>query len=119
MAGETVATIVEAHRAGANPEATVARAFERAGGFHVVVLAVGVLGAQAGLDADRSTAIEVMRVNFLGAGSLLLAALAALRRQGHGTLIVLSTVAGERVRASNANGWKFSPAQAAPPPCSG
>lgn len=90
------ADAVDAH------EATVARAFERVGGFDVVVLAVGVLGAQAGLDADRSTAIEVMRVNFLGAGSLLLAALAALRRQSHGTLVVLSTVAGERVRASNA-----------------
>jgi decaprenylphospho-beta-D-erythro-pentofuranosid-2-ulose 2-reductase len=90
------ADAVDAH------EATVAAAFERSGGFDVVVLAVGVLDAQAGLDADRSAAIEVMRVNFLGAGSLLLAALAALRRQGNGTLILLSTVAGERVRASNA-----------------
>ena len=90
------ADAVDAH------EATVDGAFERSGGFDVVVLAVGVLGAQAGLDADRSTAIEVMRVNFVGAGSLLLAAMAALRRQGSGALILLSTVAGERVRASNA-----------------
>ncbi|MBV8710891.1 MAG: SDR family NAD(P)-dependent oxidoreductase, partial [Solirubrobacterales bacterium] len=30
-------------------EAVIADAFERAGGFDVVVLAVGVLGAQAGL----------------------------------------------------------------------
>ncbi|MBV9415757.1 MAG: SDR family NAD(P)-dependent oxidoreductase, partial [Solirubrobacterales bacterium] len=82
------ADAVDAH------EATVDGAFERSGGFDVVVLAVGVLGAQAGLDADRSTAIEVMRVNFVGAGSLLLAAMAALRRQGSGALILLSTVAG-------------------------
>ncbi|MBV9604547.1 MAG: SDR family NAD(P)-dependent oxidoreductase [Solirubrobacterales bacterium] len=83
-------------------EPVIARAFERAGGFDVVVLAVGVLGGQAGLDADTGEAIEVMRVGFLGSGSLLLAALRALRAQGRGTMIVLSSVAGERVRASNA-----------------
>ena len=83
-------------------EAAVTGAFERAGGFDVVVLAVGVLGGQAALDTDRSVLEEVMRVNFLGAGSLLLASLEALRRQGHGTLVVLSSIAAERPRASNA-----------------
>jgi decaprenylphospho-beta-D-erythro-pentofuranosid-2-ulose 2-reductase len=82
-------------------EAVIAQAFERAGGFEVVVLAVGVLGGQAGLDTERSVSEEVMRVNFLGAGSLLLASLGALRRQGRGTLVVLSSVAAERPRASN------------------
>lgn len=83
-------------------ESTVGGAFERAGGFDVVVLAIGVLGAQAGLEADPREAEEVMRVNFLGGGSLLLAALRALRRQGRGTLVVLSSVAAERPRAGNA-----------------
>jgi decaprenylphospho-beta-D-ribofuranose 2-oxidase len=83
-------------------EEVIARAFERAGGFDVVVLAVGVLGAQAGLDADRDDAARVMRVNFVGAGSLMLATLRRLREQGQGTLVVLSSVAGERVRATNA-----------------
>jgi decaprenylphospho-beta-D-erythro-pentofuranosid-2-ulose 2-reductase len=80
----------------------IARAFERAGGFDVVVLAVGVLGGQEGLDADRSVSERVMSVNFLGSGSLLLGALRALRRQGRGTMIVLSSVAAERARRSNA-----------------
>ncbi len=80
----------------------VGRAFERVGGFDVVVLAIGVLGAQAGLDADADEAAAVMRVNFLGCGSLLLHCLRQLRRQGRGTMIVLSSVAGARVRASNA-----------------
>jgi decaprenylphospho-beta-D-erythro-pentofuranosid-2-ulose 2-reductase len=80
----------------------IASAFERAGGFDVVVLAVGVLGGQAGLDAARADSIRVMRVTFLGAGSLLLAALGALRRQGRGSLVVLSSAAVERPRASNA-----------------
>ncbi|HYB29733.1 MAG TPA: SDR family NAD(P)-dependent oxidoreductase [Solirubrobacteraceae bacterium] len=82
-------------------EQVIAAAFERAGGVDVAVLAVGVLGAQAGLDADRDDAARVMRVNFVGAGSLMLAALRRLREQGHGTLVVLSSVASERPRASN------------------
>jgi decaprenylphospho-beta-D-erythro-pentofuranosid-2-ulose 2-reductase len=80
----------------------VRRAFERTGGFDVAVLAVGVLGAQRGVDADRDEAIEVMRANFLGAGSLLLECVRELRARGRGRVIVLSSVAAERPRAGNA-----------------
>jgi decaprenylphospho-beta-D-erythro-pentofuranosid-2-ulose 2-reductase len=80
----------------------IERAFKSADGFDVVVLAVGVLGGQAGLDADPAEALEVMRVNFVGSGSLLLACLAPMRARGRGTLVVLSSVAAERPRASNA-----------------
>lgn len=77
-------------------------AFDRFGGFDVVVLAVGVLGAQRGLDAELGEALDVMRVNFVDCGSLLIHALRRLRDQGSGTLVVLSSVAAERPRASNA-----------------
>jgi decaprenylphospho-beta-D-erythro-pentofuranosid-2-ulose 2-reductase len=83
-------------------EAAIGRASESMGGFDLVVLAVGVLGAQAGLDAPMAEALDVMRVNFLDCGSLLIHCLRQLRRQGSGTLVVLSTVAAERARASNA-----------------
>jgi decaprenylphospho-beta-D-erythro-pentofuranosid-2-ulose 2-reductase len=79
----------------------IERAFADADGFDVVVIAVGVLGAQAGLDADPDEAIDVMRVNFLGVGSLLLECLRQLRQRGEGTLVLLSSVAVERPRASN------------------
>lgn len=79
----------------------ISGAFERSGGFDVVVLAIGVLGAQRGLDAETHEALEVMRVNFLDCGSLLLHSLRALRDQGSGTLVLLSSVAAERPRASN------------------
>jgi decaprenylphospho-beta-D-erythro-pentofuranosid-2-ulose 2-reductase len=82
--------------------AAVAQAFASAGGFDIVVIAVGVLAGQEGLDVDPDTAAEVMQVNFLGAGSLMMNCLRALRSQGSGTLIVLSSVAAERARASNA-----------------
>jgi decaprenylphospho-beta-D-erythro-pentofuranosid-2-ulose 2-reductase len=83
-------------------ERVIERVFARAEGFDVVVLAVGVLGAQQGLEADPKDALEVMRVNFLGAGSLLLHCLRQMTRRGHGALVVLSTVGVERPRASNA-----------------
>ncbi len=83
-------------------EQVVAEAFAVAGGIDTVVLAAGVLGAQAGLDADRADALEVMQVNFVGAGSLLMAALKALRAQGRGTLVLLSSITVERPRAANA-----------------
>lgn len=77
-------------------------AMSEAGSFDVVILAVGVLGGQEALDADPELSRRVLRVGFLGAGSLLLAALRVLRKSGGGTLIVLSSVAAERPRASNA-----------------
>jgi decaprenylphospho-beta-D-erythro-pentofuranosid-2-ulose 2-reductase len=83
-------------------EQAVAGAFEGAGGCDVVVIAIGRLGAQSGLDADMLEATDVMRVSFLGAGSLLLLCLRRLRDQGHGTMVVLSSVAAERPRAANA-----------------
>lgn len=81
---------------------SVEGAFTAAGPFDVVVLAIGVLGAQAGLDADRAEAEEVMEANFLTSGSLLLDSMRQLRAQGAGTMVVLSSVAAERPRASNA-----------------
>ncbi len=97
--GET--SVVDADDLSSHGEA-VARAFERAGGFDLVVLAIGLLGARAGLDAEPVQAVDVMRVNFVGTGSLLLHSLRRLRAQGHGTLVVLSSVAAERPRAGNA-----------------
>jgi decaprenylphospho-beta-D-erythro-pentofuranosid-2-ulose 2-reductase len=101
MGGET--GLLDAEALDTHADA-IARAFASAGGgFDIVVLAVGVLGAQAGLDADPAVAAEVMRVNFDGCGSLLMHALRAMRSQGRpGTVVVLSTVAVERPRASNA-----------------
>ena len=67
----------------------------------VVVLAVGVLGDQEKAEADPSAAVDVLRTNFLGCASIALHVAERLRAQGHGTLVVLSSVAGERVRRSN------------------
>ncbi|MDQ3538677.1 MAG: decaprenylphospho-beta-D-erythro-pentofuranosid-2-ulose 2-reductase [Actinomycetota bacterium] len=69
--------------------------------FDVVVLAAGVLGDQDTAERDPEVAVEVLRTNFLGCASIALHVAQRLRAQGHGTLVVLSSVAGERVRRSN------------------
>ncbi len=83
-------------------EAAIAAAFERLGGADVVLLAVGKLGRRGGVPSDVRDAVDVLRVNVVGAGSLLICAARALQAQGNGTLVVLSSVAGERARARNA-----------------
>jgi decaprenylphospho-beta-D-erythro-pentofuranosid-2-ulose 2-reductase len=77
------------------------QAFAELGGADIVVLAVGVLGERGGLPADIAAAVEVLRVNVVGAGSLLMHAAARLRDGGGGALVVLSSVAAERPRPAN------------------
>jgi decaprenylphospho-beta-D-erythro-pentofuranosid-2-ulose 2-reductase len=71
------------------------------GDLDVVVLAFGVLGSQADFDDDPAAAAEAVHVNYTGAVSASLAVAAQMRRQGHGHLAVVSSVAGERVRSAN------------------
>lgn len=71
------------------------------GDLDVVVMAFGVLGEQSDFDNDPAAAAAAVTVNYTGAVSSGLAVARQLRRQGHGRLVVLSSVAGERVRASN------------------
>jgi len=82
-------------------EAVVEEAFGRLGGADLVVLAIGLLGERGGVPRDVADALDVLRVNVVGAGSLLIWSARALRRQGSGTLVVLSSVAGERIRPGN------------------
>jgi len=71
------------------------------GDLDLVILAVGQLGDQAALEGDSSAAVALWDANATSAVSLGLATAAQLRAQAHGTLVVLSSVAGERVRRSN------------------
>ncbi len=75
--------------------------FSSHGDFDVVLLAFGVLGDQARAEADPEAATAILRTNFLGAASAGLHASRRLREQGHGIVIALSSVAGERARKSN------------------
>src|SRR5271157_5685891 len=50
----------------------VAQAFSELGGADIVILAIGVLGQRGGLPSDAAGAVEVLQVNVVGAGSLLI-----------------------------------------------
>lgn len=71
----------------------------RHGDLDVVVQAFGQLGTSVG--EDPAEAARLIDVNTTGAVSSGLGVAAQLRRQGHGALVVLSSVAGVRTRASN------------------
>ncbi len=73
----------------------------RYGDLDVVIVAFGVLGSQSDFDDSPEAAAEAVHVNYTGAVSSTLAVAAQMRRQGHGHIVVMSSVAGERGRASN------------------
>ncbi|MDX6216899.1 MAG: decaprenylphospho-beta-D-erythro-pentofuranosid-2-ulose 2-reductase [Frankiales bacterium] len=71
------------------------------GDIDVAVLAFGVLGDQATAERDPVLAIELVQTNYTASVSVGLLLSQAMRAQGHGELVVLSSVAGERPRRSN------------------
>jgi decaprenylphospho-beta-D-erythro-pentofuranosid-2-ulose 2-reductase len=75
--------------------------FDRFGDFDVVLVAFGVLGDQAQAEEDVAAALEIARVNYLGTVSVGVPLAQKMREQGHGAIVVLSSVAGERARRSN------------------
>jgi decaprenylphospho-beta-D-erythro-pentofuranosid-2-ulose 2-reductase len=98
-AGATVETLVFDADDTASHEAVMGTAL--ASDIDVVIMAFGVLGDQARFDNDPSAAVAAVHTNMVGSVSAGLVVAKLLRRQGHGTLVVLSSVAGERVRKAN------------------
>jgi decaprenylphospho-beta-D-erythro-pentofuranosid-2-ulose 2-reductase len=73
----------------------------RVGDLDVVVVAFGVLGDQVTFRDDPEAAAAAVHVNYTGAVSVCLSVASVFRTQGHGRLVVLSSVAGERTRKAN------------------
>jgi len=97
-------TVEAVHFDAAEPaqhDALVGDLAARHGDLDVVVLAFGQLLEQSELDDDPERAAAMVTVNYTGAVSSGLAVAGQFRRQGHGRLVVLSSVAGERVRKAN------------------
>jgi len=85
----------------ASHERFVDRLFDREADIDAVVLAFGVLGDQSQLERDPAAARELLETNLVGAVSVTIPLVDRLRRQGHGTIVVLSSVAAERPRRAN------------------
>ena len=65
------------------------------------VCVVGLLGDQAESQRDGAAAERVMRTNYVGPALLIGALAERFEQRGHGILVGVSSVAGERGRASN------------------
>ncbi|HAP78362.1 MAG TPA: decaprenylphospho-beta-D-erythro-pentofuranosid-2-ulose 2-reductase [Acidimicrobiaceae bacterium] len=90
---------------GARPdthEAVVADVVARHGDIDLAVVAFAVLGDGAATSRDLDAAVAMAAVNFTGSVGALVALGNQMRGQGHGSIVVLSSVAGERVRPANA-----------------
>ncbi|MGA2036295.1 MAG: SDR family NAD(P)-dependent oxidoreductase [Acidimicrobiales bacterium] len=73
----------------------------RMGQVDLVLVAAGILGDQDVCESDPKATASVLSTNFTGPGAAMVAFAEVLRSQGHGRLVVLSSVAGVRVRRSN------------------
>jgi NAD(P)-dependent dehydrogenase (short-subunit alcohol dehydrogenase family) len=85
----------------ASHRAVLAEVTSCAGPIAVAVLAFGVLGDQARAERDAEHAVSVVHTDYTAHVGLLTELAMLLRRQGRGTIVVFSSVAGVRVRRAN------------------
>jgi decaprenylphospho-beta-D-erythro-pentofuranosid-2-ulose 2-reductase len=79
----------------------IAAASKELGDIDLVLVAAGILGDQARAEADVEHAVDILCINLVGVAAAILPAADRLRNQGHGTIIVFSSVAGLRGRRAN------------------
>ncbi|WP_216207978.1 SDR family NAD(P)-dependent oxidoreductase [Amycolatopsis aidingensis] len=73
----------------------------RHGPLEVVVTAFGILGDQQRAERDTAHALSIVHTDYVAHVAVLTELANLLRAQGHGSLVVFSSVAGVRVRRAN------------------
>ena len=101
LGAERVETVTFDARDTEQSSALIDDVFSRVGDIDLAILAFGVLGDQEQAERDSDAAVDIARVNYLGPVSVGVPLAQRMRAQGHGTIVVLSSVAGERARRSN------------------
>ncbi len=71
------------------------------GPLGTVVIAFGILGDQKLAESDAAHAVAVVHTDYVAQVSVLTHVATALRAQGHGHIVVFSSIAGMRVRKAN------------------
>jgi decaprenylphospho-beta-D-erythro-pentofuranosid-2-ulose 2-reductase len=99
-AGATVEVVDFDAEDAAAPKRMVAEA-AAGGDIDIAVIAFGQLGNQQQLAGDPEAVAALGRVNYVAPVAVGTALAAQLCDQGHGVIVALSSVAGERARASN------------------
>jgi decaprenylphospho-beta-D-erythro-pentofuranosid-2-ulose 2-reductase len=86
----------------AETSSVVAECFTAAeGDVDLVLMAVGVLGDQERDEVDATATADVLTATTVWPCAALAASFERLKKQGHGQIVVLSSVAGVRVRRAN------------------
>lgn len=85
----------------ASHEAVLARAKQALGGLDIVLIAHGTLGDQTACEQDFTRTLQEFNTNFLSVVSLLTHLANDFAAQQHGSIAVISSVAGDRGRQSN------------------
>jgi decaprenylphospho-beta-D-erythro-pentofuranosid-2-ulose 2-reductase len=81
--------------------AVVADIAAKHGDIDLAIVAFALLGDGEVTSVDTGAAAELAHVNFTGTITATIAVANRMRTQGHGAIVLLSSVAGERVRAAN------------------
>lgn len=71
------------------------------GDVDIAIVAFGTLGDQEKLWQDQAAAVESAQINYTGYVSVGVLLGQAMKKQGHGQIIAMSSVAGQKVRRSN------------------
>lgn len=71
------------------------------GDIDLAIVAFGLLGDAEELWQNQAKAVQIAQVNYTGALSVGVLLGERFKAQGHGQIVAMSTVAGERVRRSN------------------
>jgi decaprenylphospho-beta-D-erythro-pentofuranosid-2-ulose 2-reductase len=82
-------------------EAVLNEAIATLGSIDIVLIAHGTLSDQAACESDVALTLSEINTNALSSIALLTQLANTLQAQGHGTLAVISSVAGDRGRQSN------------------
>jgi decaprenylphospho-beta-D-erythro-pentofuranosid-2-ulose 2-reductase len=85
----------------ADLDGLVSRAAESLGGLDTLIFVAGLLPDQAEVNRDPSRLRETMEVNAISAMVVLNEAAAFFEQQGHGRIVAIGSVAGDRGRATN------------------
>lgn len=82
-------------------EGILDNAFMQSGGFDLVLVAHGTLGDQRSCEESVAETVRELQTNAVGTIALLTLLALLMERQKHGTIAVISSVAGDRGRPSN------------------
>jgi decaprenylphospho-beta-D-erythro-pentofuranosid-2-ulose 2-reductase len=82
-------------------ERVMDQAFDELDDIDLAIVAFGVHGPRGEAQLEHDGALDVVTTNFVGAVSVLLPLARRMVEQGHGAIVVLSSVAGERGRKKN------------------